>query len=70
MKTRQTISTTEAASAIGRSRFIIEKSMRKGTFPVGTCFKTQAGRFVYIIPKDAFDRFMQGEISGRKGWDE
>lgn len=60
------ISAREAARRLKRSPQTIEKGLRDGTFPVGTCYETAAGRFVYIIPRDAFERFMRGEIVGRK----
>lgn len=60
------ISAKEAAKRLKRATNTVEQGLRDGTFPVGTCYKTAAGRFVYIIPKDAFERFMRGEIAGRR----
>lgn len=65
-RTSKIISASEAARQLGRATRTIEQGLREGTFPVGTCYKTAAGRFVYIIPRDAFGRFMRGEIMGRR----
>jgi len=62
---KKVISPREAGRILGRGTATIEQGLRDRTFPVGTCFKTKAGRFVYIIPEDAFNRFLRGEIAGR-----
>lgn len=59
------ISAREAAARLGRGVATIEKGLRDGTFPVGTAYRTAAGRWVYIIPLKAFERFLTGEIVGR-----
>lgn len=60
------ISVKEASRLLGRRKETIEQGLRAGTFPIGTAYQTQSGRYVYIIPHKAFDRFMAGEIAGRK----
>jgi hypothetical protein len=62
---KRVISAREAGRRLGRAPATIEQGLRDGTFPVGTCFKTKSDRFVYIIPEEAFERFMNGEIAGR-----
>ena len=62
---KKVISPREAGRILGRGTATIEQGLRDGTFPVGTCFKTKSNRFVYIIPEDAFKRFLRGEIAGR-----
>lgn len=61
---KRIISSRECARQLGRSPSTVECGLRNGTFPIGTAYKTDAGRYVYIIPRDAFDRFMRGEIRG------
>jgi hypothetical protein len=63
-KTIDTITVVEAAHRLKRSPASIQKAMREGTFPVGTCFST-GRQFQYIIPREAFERFLRGEIAGR-----
>ena len=63
-KTIETITVVEAAHRLKRSPASIQKAMREGTFPVGTCFST-GRQFQYIIPREAFERFLRGEIAGR-----
>lgn len=60
------ISVKEAARRLGRGKDTLEQSLRAGTFPIGTAYKTAAGRYVYIIPRKGFERFMAGEIRGTK----
>lgn len=60
------VSVREACRRLGRGKDTIEHALRAGTFPIGTAYKTAAGRYVYIIPRKAFERLMAGEISGTK----
>lgn len=60
------ISVREAARRLGRGTATIEQALRAGTFPIGASYKTAAGRYVYIIPRKAFERFMDGEVAGAK----
>lgn len=64
---KEIITAREAARRLGRNTGTIEQGLRAGTFPVGTAYKLPSGRFVYIIPKLAFERFLRGEIAGRGG---
>lgn len=63
-RTIETITVVEAAHRLKRSPASIQKAMREGTFPIGTCFST-GRQFQYIIPREAFERFLSGEIAGR-----
>ncbi len=65
-KVPEIISVQEAARRMKRTPTTIMHALRHKKFPVGTCFETAAGRFVYIIPREAFERFMQGEIDGHR----
>lgn len=60
------ISVREAARRLGRGTATIEQALRTGTFPIGTAYKTAADRYVYIIPRKAFERFMSGELTQAK----
>lgn len=60
------ISVSEAARRLGRGKATIEQALRAGKFPIGMSYKTSAGRYVYIIPRKAFERLMAGEIAGIK----
>lgn len=57
---RETITPEEVARRIGRGPDFVKRSLRDGTFPVGTAVKVD-GRYSYIIPRPAFERFMRGE---------
>lgn len=59
------ISVREAARRLKRTPDTLEQGLRAGTFPVGTAYRLASGRFVYIIPKLAFERFLRGELAGR-----
>lgn len=59
------ITVREAAKRLGRTPHTIEHALRMGDFPVGTCFKTPSKRHIYIIPRDAFEAFLQGKVAGR-----
>lgn len=63
-RVKQIITAREVARILGRTPATIEHALREGTFPVGTAYKTASGRYVYIIPLEAFERFLRGEISG------
>lgn len=57
---RETITPEEVAQRIGRGPDFVKRALREGTFPVGVAIKTD-DRYTYIIPKPAFERFMNGE---------
>ena len=59
-QTKRVITPKEAGRILGRSQKTIEHGLRTGALPFGTAYKQASGRYVYIIPKDAFDRFMRG----------
>ena len=67
---RETISPAEAGRRLGRGAHTIEYGLRTGQLPFGTAFKTGAGRYVYIIPKEAFERYLRGELIGKVGVNE
>lgn len=54
------ITPKEAGRLLGRSQKTIEHGLRTGAFPFGTAYRLPSGRYVYIIPKEAFERFMRG----------
>ena len=57
---REIITPEEVARRIGREPDFVKRSLRDGTFPVGTAVKVD-DRYAYIIPRPAFERFMRGE---------
>lgn len=61
---RETISAAEAGRRLGRGAHTIEHGLRTGRLPFGSAYKTAAGRYVYIIPKLAFEKYLSGEAMG------
>lgn len=61
---KEVITPQEAAKRLGRTQHTIEHGIRTGELPFGTAFRQASGRFVYIIPREAFERFLRGEIRG------
>ena len=59
---KEVITPKEAAQRLGRTQHTIEHGLRTGELPFGTAFRQASGRFVYIIPREAFERFLRGEI--------
>ena len=62
---KETISVTEVSRRIGRSTAAVQYALRNGTFPVGTAIRTESGEYAYIIPREAFERFMSGDTIPR-----
>jgi hypothetical protein len=66
-KRREIITAREAAARLGRGVDTVEQALRDGSFPVGAAYKNKSsGRWTYIIPRLAFERFMTGEIAGTR----
>ncbi|MEL4106853.1 helix-turn-helix domain-containing protein [Oscillospiraceae bacterium WX1] len=61
---KQVIPVREAARMLGRSKATIEKMMRDGALPFGTVYQRPNGDFLYMIPRKALERYMNGEIGG------
>lgn len=59
---KEVITPKEAAQRLGRTQHTIEHGLRTGELPFGSVFKQPSGRYVYIIPREAFERFLRGEI--------
>lgn len=57
---KQVMTPAEAGRRLGRSQKTIEHGLRTGAFPFGTAYQQASGRYVYIIPREAFERFMRG----------
>lgn len=60
------ITPKEAGRLLGRSQKTIEHGLRTGGLPFGTAYCLPSGRYVYIIPKDAFEQFMKEVRSGHE----
>lgn len=61
-QTKRVITPKEAGRILGRSQKTIEHGLRTGSLPFGTAYKQASGRYVYIIPLDAFERFLKGSL--------
>lgn len=53
-----TISIKQAAFDMGIDQETLRVGLRNGTFPVGCAIRSTTGRYTYIIPRTAFERFM------------
>lgn len=65
---KEVITPKEAAQRLGRTQHTIEHGLRTGELPFGAVFKQESGRYVYIIPREAFERFLRGEIERKEGY--
>ena len=53
------ISPAEVARVLGKKNpETIRAALRAGTFPIGFAYKAE-GKWVYVIPRKAFERFME-----------
>lgn len=59
---KEVITPAEAARRLGRTQHTIEHGLRTGELPFGTAFRQKSGRYVYIIPRKAFERFIQNGL--------
>lgn len=59
---KEVITPREAAQRLGRTQHTIEHGLRTGSLPFGTAYKQASGRYVYIIPREAFERFIQNGL--------
>lgn len=58
----ETITPAEAGRRLGRSQVWVQDNIRNGTLWFCIASKGRNGRWHYTIPKEAFDRFMRGEL--------
>ncbi len=58
MASAETISIKTASTRLGVHQETLRIGLRNGTFPVGCAIQSPTGRFTYIIPAMAFERFM------------
>ena len=63
-KIKEVITPAEAARRLGRTQHTIEHGLRTGGLPFGAAYKQASGRYVYIIPREAFERFIRGDLGG------
>ena len=59
---KEVITVREAAARLGRGKLVVEKMLKEGTLPFGTAYKKDCGEYIYIIPKKAFERYMNGDF--------
>jgi|LSQX01.2.fsa_nt_gb hypothetical protein len=60
---KETITVAQVAKRLGRGTNAIQHGLRTGQLPFGTAMTTESGRYVYIIPREAFERYLSGERS-------
>ena len=63
---KEIITVAQAARRLGRGTEAIQFGLRSGQLPFGQAFKSECGRYLYIIPKEAFERYLRGEF-GKEG---
>jgi excisionase family DNA binding protein len=51
------ISVKEAAERLGVWEETIRQGLRSNTLPIGCAIRTPTGRYIYIIPRKAFEKF-------------
>lgn len=54
----ETISIKTASERLGIDAETLRQGLRNGTFPIGCAIQSATGRYTYIIPAVAFERFM------------
>ena len=62
MTIKETITPAQAGRRLGWSQAKVQDNIRNGTLWFCIASKEQSGRWAYLIPKEAFDRFMRGEL--------
>ena len=60
-----TLSLSEAARRIGKSKPTLKRYIESGNLPFIKYVKS-GKKTNYIIPRDAFERFMRGELDGKR----
>lgn len=55
---KEVISVKVAAARLNIDAETLRQGLRNGTFPVGCAIQSATGRYTYIIPAVAFERFM------------
>ena len=54
------ITPTEMARAFGKKNpEPIREALRRGTYPVGCAYKGPGGKWIYDVPRSAFDEFLR-----------
>ena len=56
------ITPTEIGKRIGRGTEFVQKALSSGQFPVGVAIRSESGDWSYLVPREAFDRWMTGDI--------
>lgn len=59
---KETITPKEAGTRLGWTQLKVQDHIRDGTLWFCLAAQRADGRWAYIIPKEAFDRFMRGEL--------
>ena len=62
MMIKETITPKEAGTRLGWTQLKVQDHIRDGTLWFCLAAQRADGRWAYIIPKEAFDRFMRGEL--------
>ncbi len=63
---KEVITPREASQILGRATRTIEHGLRTGELPFGIAYRQKSGRYVYIIPKEAFKEFLSGRLTSEK----
>ena len=62
MLIKETITPKEAGARLGWTQVKVQDHIRDGTLWFCIAAHRPGNRWTYIIPKEAFDRFMRGEL--------
>jgi hypothetical protein len=63
---REIVTVAQVAKRLGRGTNAIQFGLRSGQLPFGTAMITASGRYIYIIPKAAFERYLrEGAIENK-----
>ena len=54
----ETVPLTEIAKRLGRTVTTIQAGLKQGRLPFGTAFPADGGKWCYIVPRAAFELFM------------
>lgn len=56
----QLITPMEMARMLGKTNAeAIKQALRAGTYPIGMAYMTETGRWVYDVPRKAFEEFIR-----------
>lgn len=56
----ETVPIAEAARRVGTREQSLRMQMQQGKFPPGWAYQTEKGTWVYIIPRNRFEAWMNG----------